>query len=158
MLGLYFAGVVTSNGVRIGRGGMKNRYERPGAKFGQLLRDARDMVGISQREMAENTGVPENTLAQWERGNYTNLPDPERFRQMIRGVGLDDTSVLREVGYIQDEGGEEVLDDVMLFAAIKTQVLRSGLSDYTKKVMVNAIEHARELQRMAEEEGGDVSE
>lgn len=132
---------------------MTGRYDRPGAKFGQYLRDCREAGGKSQREVAVALDIRENTFAQWERGNFTYLPEPTQFHSMIRAVGGTPDDALRQVGYLSSSEVEEEADVVQLFARIQVEVMHSGLSPYLKSVVTTALQHARELQEAAEEDG-----
>lgn len=52
---------------------------RPG--FGEVIRDVvheRSARGVSRRQLARDTGIPESTLRRWERGARPTMRDTER--------------------------------------------------------------------------------
>jgi transcriptional regulator with XRE-family HTH domain len=54
---------------------------------GELVREARLRVGISQAELGRRLGVPQSTVARWERG--AARPAYDSVVAAIRACGLD---------------------------------------------------------------------
>lgn len=61
----------------------------PGRSFAETLRHHRRAAGLSQEQLARQTGFDETTIAKWERGDMlplsTNL---DRLRRFFQGAGL----------------------------------------------------------------------
>ncbi len=56
-------------------------------KGGELIREARKRMGLSQRELAERLGTTQAVIARWESGRMS--PSFERVVEAIRACGLD---------------------------------------------------------------------
>jgi len=65
------------------------------SSLGQLVRSERLKQGLSQRELAERTGLAPSILSKLERGQQTVVRD-ETLKKLARGLGLD-ADVLRMV-------------------------------------------------------------
>ncbi len=52
---------------------------------GRLLRDARQRSGLSQRELAGRTGVPQSLISAYERGR--RQPGADMLLRLVRGTG-----------------------------------------------------------------------
>jgi transcriptional regulator with XRE-family HTH domain len=73
---------------------------------GELVREARLRVGISQAELGRRLGVPQSTVARWERG--AARPPYDSVVAAIRACGLDLS--IRLVPY--DDSNEGVIADL----------------------------------------------
>lgn len=56
-------------------------------RSGDLIREARLRVGLTQAQLGERIGQPQSVVARWERGAVT--PSFETLREVIRGCGLE---------------------------------------------------------------------
>ncbi|MPZ93030.1 MAG: helix-turn-helix domain-containing protein [Actinobacteria bacterium] len=56
-------------------------------KGGELIREARKRVGLTQRELAERLGTTQAVIARWELGRTS--PPFERVVEAIRACGLE---------------------------------------------------------------------
>ena len=64
---------------------------------GQIIREARLLAGLSQRDLADRASVPRQSIVRWERGAVE--PGFETVRRLLRSCGFD-VSLVR---YEQDE-------------------------------------------------------
>jgi len=54
---------------------------------GDLLREARRRVGLSQADLARRAGKPTSVIGRWERNEVR--PSLETLRELVRACGLD---------------------------------------------------------------------
>ena len=54
---------------------------------GDLLREARKRVGLTQAQLGQRVGRPQSSIARWERGDVK--PSLETLRELIRACGLE---------------------------------------------------------------------
>jgi transcriptional regulator with XRE-family HTH domain len=69
-------------------------------RAGEVIREARLLVGLSQERLAERIGVPRQSIARWERGEVE--PGFDNVRRLLRSCGFD-VSLVR---YQPDESAE----------------------------------------------------
>jgi transcriptional regulator with XRE-family HTH domain len=69
-------------------------------RAGEVIREARLLVGLSQEALAERIGVPRQSIARWERGEVE--PGFDNVRRLLRSCGFD-VSLVR---YEADESAE----------------------------------------------------
>jgi DNA-binding XRE family transcriptional regulator len=72
-------------------------------RAGEVIREARLLVGLSQEGLAERIGVPRQSIARWERGEVE--PGFDNVRRLLRSCGFD-VSLVR---YQADESAEDRL-------------------------------------------------
>jgi transcriptional regulator with XRE-family HTH domain len=68
--------------------------------FGELLRQHRLQLGLSQAELAERAGVPDRTLQSWEQGKRT--PVSAEFLRVARALGTTADELARPL--LEGEG------------------------------------------------------
>lgn len=73
-------------------------------RAGDVIREARLLVGLSQDGLAERVGVPRQSIARWERGEVE--PGFDNVRRLLRSCGFD-VSLVR---YEANESAEARLD------------------------------------------------
>jgi DNA-binding XRE family transcriptional regulator len=61
----------------------RDPFEKETEKLGDKIREYRRVHGITQKELAEQLGVDQTTLAGWERGKHKPT---KRFREIISKV------------------------------------------------------------------------
>ncbi len=76
------------------------RIDSGSVRAGEVIREARLLVGLSQERLAERIGVPRQSIARWERGEVE--PGFDNVRRLLRGCGFD-VSLVR---YEPDESAE----------------------------------------------------
>jgi transcriptional regulator with XRE-family HTH domain len=72
-------------------------------RAGEVIREARLLVGLSQEGLAERIGIPRQSIARWERGEVE--PGFDNVRRLLRSCGFD-VSLVR---YQQDESAGDRL-------------------------------------------------
>jgi len=72
-------------------------------RAGEVIREARLLVGLSQEGLAERIGIPRQSIARWERGEVE--PGFDNVRRLLRSCGFD-VSLVR---YQADESAEDRL-------------------------------------------------
>jgi transcriptional regulator with XRE-family HTH domain len=78
----------------------RTRIDSRFVRAGEVIREARLLVGLSQEGLAERIGVPRQSIARWERGEVE--PGFDNVRRLLRGCGFD-VSLVR---YEPDESAE----------------------------------------------------
>ena len=61
--------------------------DEPSARFGDLLRDHRRAVGLTQEELAERAGVSPRSISEMERGG-AHIPRRDTVARLVRALGL----------------------------------------------------------------------
>jgi transcriptional regulator with XRE-family HTH domain len=74
-------------------------------RSGDLIKEARLLAGLSQKDLAERAEVPRPSIVRWERGAVE--PGLETARRLLRICGFD----LALVRYEPDETAEAGLSD-----------------------------------------------
>ncbi len=74
---------------------------------GDLLREARLRVGLTQKQLATRAGTSQPAIARWESGAVQ--PSLERLRELIRACGLELTYGLANYDDSYDEWIERYL-------------------------------------------------
>jgi transcriptional regulator with XRE-family HTH domain len=73
--------------------------ERPTSGLGAQLREFRDGLGLSLRDVASRAGINHGYLSQLERGEIAE-PGPSMLHRVATGYGVDFTIVMEWAGYI----------------------------------------------------------
>jgi transcriptional regulator with XRE-family HTH domain len=76
------------------------RIDSDHVRAGEVIREARLLVGLSQERLAERIGVPRQSIARWERGEVE--PGFDNVRRLLRSCGFDVSLVRHEA----DESAE----------------------------------------------------
>jgi transcriptional regulator with XRE-family HTH domain len=80
-------------------------YYSEGVVSGDLIREARLRVGLTQAELARRLGTAQSVVARWERGDVQ--PSLESLRRVVAGCGL-------ELGFSlskRDDASDVVIDE-----------------------------------------------
>jgi transcriptional regulator with XRE-family HTH domain len=109
------------------------------SQAGDLIKQARQRSGLSQRELARRAGTTQAAISRIERG--LEEPTVERLAQILAGLGWRPRIELEPIA-VHDEEPRRLLADVDGDPAFR---LEGGL---------NWIEFAHELAGAAEESGG----
>lgn len=78
----------------------------PSSRFSRVLKDARRAAGLTQEQLAEQTGVSARTILRWERGNITK-PRGDELMAVADSVGIPREDALRAVGWLPDAPDNE---------------------------------------------------
>lgn len=78
---------------------MGHILEADPARFGEILKDARQGLGLSQAQIAAEIGVTPQAVSQWERG--TSSPDLENLRALAKALGVASTPA--ELAQVQQD-------------------------------------------------------
>src|ERR1051325_15743 len=81
----------------------KARAER----FAKLIYDARTQAGITQDDLADQSGLNRSTIIRWEAGE-TSRPEPDQVRAVCRVLGVDPRRAAVALGFLTEEeaGGQ----------------------------------------------------
>jgi len=71
----------------------------PGERFAALIRRARNEAGVSQEELAEETGISRSQLIRWESGKVER-PDPEAVRAVCSVLWIDPREAVVALGFL----------------------------------------------------------
>jgi len=81
----------------------RRRIDSEFVRAGEVIREARLLVGLSQVSLGERIGVPRQSIARWERGEVE--PGFDNVRRLLRSLGFD-VSLVR---YEPDASAEDRL-------------------------------------------------
>lgn len=71
------------------------------ASLGRAIRRARELTRMSQEELGARVGKTQKDISRLENGQ-ANWPEPELFRGIARELGVDESDLLRESGYLPE--------------------------------------------------------
>lgn len=96
------------------------------------LREAREVAGISQRELAEAVGVSQPTIHNWERDTEPSL---DQLRAVEAALGLAAGQLARNAGYISGEAltPEQAISADGSLRVEDRQALLSVLASYRER-------------------------
>jgi transcriptional regulator with XRE-family HTH domain len=73
------------------------------SRLAELLRTARERLGLSVREVAKRSGVVNSNIVRLEQGAIPN-PRPETLKAIADVLELDLADVFASIGYVQPKG------------------------------------------------------
>ncbi len=73
------------------------------SRLAELLRTAREQLGLSVREVAKRSGVVNSNIVRLEQGAIPN-PRPETLKAIADVLDLDLADVFASIGYVQPKG------------------------------------------------------
>lgn len=73
------------------------------SQLAELLRTAREHLGLSVREVAKRSGVVNSNIVRLEQGAIPN-PRPETLKAIADVLELDLADVFASIGYVQPKG------------------------------------------------------
>lgn len=75
--------------------------------LGDYLKEKRKEKGLSQRKLAELSGVSNTEISRLESGDRQN-PSPKTLKAISPYLGVSYSELLKEAGYIDETIGEEI--------------------------------------------------
>lgn len=117
---------------------------------GPLIKIARQRAGLTQRELAEQLGLPQSNIARWESG--ARQPTIDNFVEAVRACGLDPVVDLYPLDRSNDAFIWELLDEtparrlqMQVATAIAARRLSVPAADaehaFDPKAILRALEH-----------------
>jgi transcriptional regulator with XRE-family HTH domain len=80
-----------------------------GRDFANLIRDARNALGLTQEDVIIASGVSKSTIIRWE-GGRAERPDPDQVRALCRVLRIDPKRAAVALGYLHpDDLGDPVV-------------------------------------------------
>lgn len=129
--------------------------ERTRSGVGRLIRERRNVLGISQPQLADQTGIPQRTISRIENTTEEGyLPESRLLVPLATALGLRMADLVRAAGY-PVEGAENDApepDEVQVFTSMMHDVDRLQLPERVKRIMRETIQYARELSEREERE------
>lgn len=83
-------------------------------KFGREVRSAREAVGLTQKDLAERTGIARQTVTAIENGRPKKPVEPEQVNAFARILGLSVLELVTALGYAVEVAGVEDEREVTL--------------------------------------------
>jgi transcriptional regulator with XRE-family HTH domain len=123
---------------------MADEEQGPGQRLRTLLRDRRQLLELSQDDVADLAGVSRQTVIRLESGKATN-PEAKTLRAVCTALGLEVREALIELGYVtRDELGlppaPPPIDPVLV--AVSRDLADSSVDEMDRS-------HLRDLTRQA---------
>src|SRR5690625_6332211 len=83
-------------------------------KFGSYIRKLRNDRELTIRQLELYSGVSNSYLSQLENGKR-GIPSPEIIRKLSKGLKVDYNDLMIKAGYVEEEGNEEVDEELKKF-------------------------------------------
>lgn len=77
--------------------------EKQSKRLGTMLRDARERLGLSAREVSDRSGMADSNVLRLEQGAIAN-PRPETLKSLADVLALDLADIYATAGYVQPAG------------------------------------------------------
>lgn len=71
--------------------------------LGKMLKQSREKLGLSAREVADRSGMADSNVLRLEQGAIAN-PRPETLKSLADALSLDLSDLYAAAGYVQPEG------------------------------------------------------
>ena len=78
--------------------------------LGNLIRQRREALGLTVREVGERAGMSGGYVSQIENGKV-GIPTPNKLRFLARALRLPELALVQAIGFLQDN--EQALADVL---------------------------------------------
>ena len=82
--------------------------------FGEVIRNARKSLGLTQRQLAEEIGVANTSISNWEKG--LSRPDADLIQELCRVLQLQPNDIYGTAEVPAENGRRTVSDDDIKFA------------------------------------------
>lgn len=80
-----------------------HQMEPDGVRLGVVIRQAREGLGLSLRQLSEATGISNSFLVRLEHGEYAST-SPDKLQRLARALELDDRDLFALAGMDAPEG------------------------------------------------------
>lgn len=120
------------------------------ARVGAYIKARREVLGMTQRRLAELAGVTDRQVGRWEKATEGRVNDSDGARGIERALGWSDGSIRRIA-----EGGEPVLRDAPIPGMTVTQTATGAIAtigDVASADLLAVIQVASEELRRRESE------
>lgn len=130
-------------------GDMAAEEQGPGQRLASTLKARRRVLGYTQDDLAEASGISRQTVIRLESGSASN-PEAATLRAVCRGAQVDIREVLVDLGYVSREElglppAPSPLEPILLDAA--AHFADGAYSDFDKKQLSQLIKQALEFWR-----------
>ena len=78
-------------------------------EFGQRLRDRRESLGLTVRQVSDAAKVPHSTVARVERGEFA-APRPDKLAKLATALGFSPAELFAAAGYVRADELPELRD------------------------------------------------
>ena len=82
--------------------------------FGEVIRNARKSLGLTQRQLAEKIGVANTSISNWEKG--LSRPDADLIQELCRALQLQPNDIYGTGEAPAETGRRTVSDEDIKFA------------------------------------------
>ena len=82
--------------------------------FGEVIRNARKSLGLTQRQLAEKIGVANTSISNWEKG--LSRPDADLIQELCRVLQLQPNDIYGTAEAPAETGRRTVSDEDIKFA------------------------------------------
>lgn len=128
-----------------------------GERFKQLLKEHRTALGLTQDDVAVQSGVSLSTINRWERGLVHN-PEPEQIKAVCRVVRMSTVAAGIALGYLAPEDVEHLPEPPAPTSPTEEEavaIIRDpNMTDAAKR---NALAYLQFLRAQAEQPGTERS-
>lgn len=111
--------------------------------FGAKIKAARRALGLTQQQLAQQLGVKNTTISNWEKD--LNRPSPDMIEQLCGVLGLAPSALFGEKEAFADQAGALGLDDF-------TYALHNEARQLTPENKEKLLEMARFFKQQQERE------
>lgn len=128
---------------------LNRRHEQAMVDLGHWIRNRRQLLGITQEELAEAADVSQRYVSRFELGHIRSLPNAATLGRLAAVLDCTVTDLLVIAGYVEGEAKPaepEEADDVQVFTSIMRDVNRlRGISPHDRAVMQTVIDYVRKV-------------
>ena len=97
-------------------------------EFGQRLRDRRESLGLTVRQVSDAAKVPHSTVARVERGEFA-APRPDKLAKLATALGFSPAELFAAAGYVR----ADELPDFATYLKAKYPSLAQSVVDELRK-------------------------
>lgn len=132
------------------KGFLKENKENKNKSLGEIIKEKREAVGLSQRQVARKLKIDNSGLAKIERGDRKK-PSILILKKLSMMLGIDLAFLMKKAGY--DETEIEIATSQTIFYRIDTGDMIEDMIEDKQKELDKVIKEKNMLEKLAE---GDI--
>ena len=123
------------------------------SEFGIYIRTLRKRVGLTLREIEEQTGISNAYLSQIEQG-HRNPPSPAMLKRLAKALGVSQNQLMVEAGYLEETKSADRTEDKERIESIFELVSQDPLCSFGQRAKKLSLEDKISIIRLYERAKG----